>query len=605
MTTSTAPLTQQPTSSSPPPSAGLHRDGEQARLVSLVRRRQLEQQRRDYENLSTAEWIQESLWEFWATVVGGDVGANATFNSENGVRFDRHEHYSDIVVPRHSERRRTRQPQSGGDDVHHSSNQCSARLDLDSSKRYKSLPLQVIIYICRQILGALRSTVRLVFDKFFLVSSSESPIILSSIQPSYCIQFTSDDVLKSTCLLWIGIKLGHWSERVTVSTIFIVVLFGFVFRRRVARSYESVGVPSLNGGTDRIEHQQLIQQSLSTTQKTRSNKQRATTTAATAKTTIAFSQTATEVRDANEKPQHIQAIHRLKTRFPNATHAECKRFYVCVKRKENEAAERIESWLKWREDCGLKLTVDANDTLQLNENDNREYNSTFVDEDLQIWNKAAKLAIELDTKGSSVDTTTVKLPQILCAYEAAICTDSTTHLTVITNRPPRTKDSSRILHIFPARVDLTLASASTYSLACALYLNHRLCRTTTEKITLLCDVRGGRGWANPTPWSMLPFIQSTSALLGKHYPERLAKFILFPMPSAAAWIWAAAQKCLDPNTASKVVVVGEEKGKKGMPEKMKEFFNEESLKLVEERRMGFMAPPRNVSEECVRAMLSC
>jgi hypothetical protein len=70
---------------------------------------------------------------------------------------------------------------------------------------------------------------------------------------------------------------------------------------------------------------------------------------------------------------------------------------------------------------------------------------------------------------------------------------------------------------------------------------------------------------------MLPFIQCTSSLLGKHYPERLQRFVLFPMPSAAAWIWSAAQKRLDPNTASKVVVVGEEK-KKGLPKKILEFF---------------------------------
>jgi hypothetical protein len=55
------------------------------------------------------------------------------------------------------------------------------------------------------------------------------------------------------------------------------------------------------------------------------------------------------------------------------------------------------------------------------------------------------------------------------------------------------------------------------------------------------------------------------------------------------------------------VVVGEEK-KRGLPEKMLEFFDEDSLRLVEERRRAFMTPSsigRNVSEECVRAMLSC
>jgi hypothetical protein len=47
---------------------------------------------------------------------------------------------------------------------------------------------------------------------------------------------------------------------------------------------------------------------------------------------------------------------------------------------------------------------------------------------------------------------------------------------------------------------------------------------------------------------------------------------------------------LDPNTASKVVVVGvEDEGKSigGLPQKLKEFIDGESLMLVEERRRSF------------------
>ena len=56
------------------------------------------------------------------------------------------------------------------------------------------------------------------------------------------------------------------------------------------------------------------------------------------------------------------------------------------------------------------------------------------------------------------------------------------------------------------------------------------------------------------------------------------------------------------------MVVGDEKGRRGMPERMNDYFDEESLRLIEERRMLLMAPVAasgKVSEECARAMLSC
>jgi hypothetical protein len=152
--------------------------------------------------------------------------------------------------------------------------------------------------------------------------------------------------------------------------------------------------------------------------------------------------------------------------------------------------------------------------------------------------------------------------------------------------PPRCNDGTRILHILPFRLDLSIATAPTYSLAAALYLDRRLSRLTTERITLFCDVRGGRGWANPTPWSTLPFIQSTASLLGSHYPERLERLVLFPMPTSAIWVWSAAKKCLDPNTSSKVVVVSPGEGS-APPEDLLEYVDEENLIVLEKRRQSF------------------
>ncbi|KAL7495002.1 hypothetical protein ACHAWT_003596 [Skeletonema menzelii] len=161
-----------------------------------------------------------------------------------------------------------------------------------------------------------------------------------------------------------------------------------------------------------------------------------------------------------------------------------------------------------------------------------------------------------------------------------------------TTTPPRCKDGSRIFHLVPARFDLSIATAQVYALAAALYLERLLSRSTTEKVSLICDVRGGRGWANPTPWSLLPFIQATSSLLGRHFPERLKRMVLYPMPSSAVWVWAAAQKFLDADTASKVVVVGLDglsSNNNDMNEELEKFITKKDYLVLEERRRTFFA----------------
>ena len=556
------------------PEAGLHRDGEQARLVNLVRKRQFQKQQHDYEEMSTMEWINDSIWHFWESV----VGPSEVVQHGNKAKFDVHEHYSDIVNPyRDPKERRVKVGESAKDEKLNgmkAMNNLQQEHSSYDTTTLQSRPrlLHIMIYICQRILYMLRWAVDLAITP--RSTRSDRSYFQS---PSYTLHFTADDVIICTILLWVGMWFGCLLQRVTAPVVIVVLLVGVMFRRKISGQ-----AAQANHATSGSIHQRIqFQQEGHTT--IRQNQSIKETTAV--KSNLLHSSV------TRSNPQQLQAIEHLKRRFPNATPAECKRFYVCVKHKEEDAAQRIESWLQWRSDCGLKMAVDI-DNIQALRDVAREYNNKFIKNDAEIWNAAAKLAMEIDSKGGDIDTS-VKLPQILCAYESQLHANSTTEILSSSRNshpPPRAKDHSRILHILPARIDITLCPAPTYSLACALYLDRLLCRTTTEKITLLCDVRGGRGWANPTPWSMLPFIQHTSSLLGKHYPERLEKFILFPMPSAAAWIWSAAQKCLDPNTASKVVVVGDEKGKNGLPDKMLDFFDEDCLELVEERRKLFFGP---------------
>eukprot|EP00804_Cyclotella_cryptica_P017676 CCRYP_017152-RA/>CCRYP_017152-RA protein AED:0.33 eAED:0.33 QI:198/1/1/1/1/1/2/181/695 len=575
-------------SSSAVPEAGLHRDGEQARLVNMVRKRQLRQQQLQYQEMSTLQWINDSIWMLWDTVVGT---GNPTAEETQKTQFERHEHYADIVNP-YRDRDRSARIDHDQDIKTGRTNQLGSleeerkvTFHHSTSTLLQSRPtlIRVAIYIYQRQLYALRWIIDVVVTKTTTAirscpENASSEIIRSYVHsPSYSLHFTADDIIMSIILLWIGMFLGCRSQRVIVPVIVLIVMFGLVF------------LPKINGHIATLESRSMDHYFIRQQQKQPVEKFDVQTRDTDLEKTAAKTSIVSRSVISKDTPQHLQAIQRLKQRFPNATYAECKRFFVCAKHVEEEAAQRIECWLQWRSDCGLKLTADENyiNTARVR---SQEYNQGFVKQDEEVWNHAATLAMQIESKGASVDTS-VKLPQILCSYEEQLPTSSTTNADsnnpTSTQPPPRAKDSTRIFYILPARIDLTLSPAPTYSLACALYLDRRLCRTNTEKITLLCDVRGGRGWANPTPWSMLPFIQATSSLLGKQYPERLEKFILFPMPSAAAWIWSAAQKCLDPNTASKVVVVGvEDDGKSGggLPEKLKEFIDGESLTLVEERR---------------------
>jgi hypothetical protein len=44
--------------------------------------------------------------------------------------------------------------------------------------------------------------------------------------------------------------------------------------------------------------------------------------------------------------------------------------------------------------------------------------------------------------------------------------------------------------------------------------------------------------------------------LERNFPERLSKCILYPLPSAATILWKMVRIFLDPNTASKIVIIG-------------------------------------------------
>jgi hypothetical protein len=117
-------------------------------------------------------------------------------------------------------------------------------------------------------------------------------------------------------------------------------------------------------------------------------------------------------------------------------------------------------------------------------------------------------------------------------------------------------DGTPLFFALGSMYDGSLGTAAEYILATAAVLDAHLPRDSETKITLLIDVRGNKGWPNPPPGVLFPYIRAAGAVLGANFPERLARAIIFPVPWVARAIWAAARVLLDPDTASKFVLLG-------------------------------------------------
>ena len=117
------------------------------------------------------------------------------------------------------------------------------------------------------------------------------------------------------------------------------------------------------------------------------------------------------------------------------------------------------------------------------------------------------------------------------------------------------RDLSPVCHCQGAMYDPEKGTAQQYANATAQCFDEALPRDSDTKITLLCDVRGDADWPNAKGSAFIPVVRAISALLGDHFPERLRRLIIYPMPWAGMAIWGAIKPFIDPNTAQKVIIL--------------------------------------------------
>ena len=293
----------------------------------------------------------------------------------------------------------------------------------------------------------------------------------------------------------------------------------------------------------------------------------------------------------------LDDLQKLERHCPGSTKAERKRFLKAKAGDYRQALEQLQKYLEWRHEYGLdhdyhcstltsvaSLTANANTNTNTNTYANEEHDKD--DDDGIIWHGCASddqtldeldwkfasqkaLACDESTSASIITATTTTTTTIVLPQLARIIADtgpphedssinsssssSNTHGHGHNHSCDR--DGNRILQLLPAQMDLSVASDATFALCIALYLERKLGRDSDEKMTVVIDVRGGDGWANPSPNKLVPFVKRVSACLEQNFPERLSKSVLFPMPVAATFLWRVVRVFLDPNTAEKIAVV--------------------------------------------------
>ena len=236
-----------------------------------------------------------------------------------------------------------------------------------------------------------------------------------------------------------------------------------------------------------------------------------------------------------------QRVAALEEQFPNSPYSERLRFLRACKGSVSDAAVKLQTYYDWRELHGLDLPEYKEARL-----------GTANDE--EDWLLSCRKAIEhtenvdketpkKKTTASARSLKSFVLPQIVFAYSDG------------NGLPKTSKSGRRLLHVMPARINKKLASAQTYALALSLYLDHKQERDKLDLFVVMLDVRPGKGWANPPAYNMMPFIKAVGSLLHQHYPERLDKLFLYPLPRPALWIWEMVKPFLDPSVVESAYLI--------------------------------------------------
>ncbi|CAJ1936639.1 unnamed protein product [Cylindrotheca closterium] len=275
----------------------------------------------------------------------------------------------------------------------------------------------------------------------------------------------------------------------------------------------------------------------------------------------------------------------LQESFPDATEAEVTRFINAYGKdkpedeKNKTAIEaRLKEHLEWRKEHGLLGERDGN-----------------RDTDASLWEASVKQAREFDeangedeSGGSEANSQASRVPvdQILFFHKSEADGKQITD-----------KDGKRIIHLLPGLINTAAGSATFYANCIAYYLDRNLDRNNIEKLTIMIDVRAGTGWPNEPAYKMVSFVKTIVRVFEFNFPERVNKFVVFPIPMLLKGIFNTIKMLFDPTTANKIALAtGSALADSPLPKQdVVAHIDEEVLDQTEKIRLGLFREKKKSS----------
>lgn len=148
-------------------------------------------------------------------------------------------------------------------------------------------------------------------------------------------------------------------------------------------------------------------------------------------------------------------------------------------------------------------------------------------------------------------------------------------------------DGNIIVHLLPAMVDKSLASAKYYGLSLAFYLDNMFDRASLDMATLMIDVRPGEGWPNLSANKMVSFIKAIAHTLLEYFPERLYKCLVYPIPGLAKYLFNLVKPSLGKAVSDNVVLISGQATIKSPPPKkdLLKHVDESTVNQLEKARL--------------------
>ena len=259
------------------------------------------------------------------------------------------------------------------------------------------------------------------------------------------------------------------------------------------------------------------------------------------------------IHTTRDEAENMKTLERM---FPSTTLMERHRF--ASGRTLKKSVDRMGHYIKWR--------------TQLNLDDETFTSSQYkLHDDEKCWNFVVSYISKQMYPVVELNTTLPRIVRFGSKHEE-----------------PRTRDGKRVAHILAAMIDLDIAPQEFYMACIAAYLDFKLDRNSLETITVLIDVRAGKGWKNPPAMSLVPFIKTIAKYLSIIMPLRLESCIVYPLPSPARFIWVIVSGLLDMKHLQKIRILwgaGASAESPAPTEKMKEFFDMNTIEKIEQCRL--------------------